>query len=328
MSTTGQERQTWLVEPAPTTAVWRHRHILDLDDFSPEEMGLVFATADAMKDILAREIRKVPTLRGKTLVTLFYEPSTRTRASFELAAKNLSADVISLTASASSVVKGESLLDTISTIEAMTADVIVLRHSQSGAPYLAASHCRGSIINGGDGWHAHPTQALLDIYTMRERLGKVAGLKVVIVGDILHSRVARSNIWGLHALGAEVVLCGPSTLLPPQFARAYPVRVETRMEHALEGADVVMALRLQKERQEVGLLPSLREYVQLYQIDEKRLARAAPHALLMHPGPVNEGIEVSPEVAHGAQSVIEAQVSNGLAVRMALLYLLMGGGKG
>lgn len=316
---------------------WNHHHVLDLDDFSPQEIRLVFQTTDAMKEVLSRPIKRVPTLRGKTIVTLFYEPSTRTRLSFELAAKSLSADVTNVTAQASSVVKGESLIDTFKTLEALGADIVVMRHPLSGAPYLAARAVAASVVNGGDGWHAHPTQALLDMYTIREHLGDIEGLKVVIVGDIMHSRVARSNIWGLSALGARVVLCGPPTLLPLDLragreishegCRLPPVAVEHDLGRALDGADVVMALRLQRERQEGGLIPSLREYVQLYQIDRERLAKARPHALLLHPGPVNEGIEVALDVAHGAQSVIEEQVSNGVAVRMALLYLLAGGGR-
>ncbi|MBI4287385.1 MAG: aspartate carbamoyltransferase catalytic subunit [Chloroflexi bacterium] len=323
MSVTEQERR--VVETPIAPPVWRHRHILDVDDFSREEIGLVFVTADAMKDILAREIKKVPTLRGKSLVTLFYEPSTRTRASFELAGKYLSADVVNVSASGSSVEKGESLLDTIHTLEALGAEVIIMRHPQSGAPYLAARNSKCSIVNAGDGWHAHPTQSLLDMYTIREKLGKLEGLRVAIVGDILHSRVARSNMWGLATMGAQVVVCGPPTLLPESFSRAFPVTVERSLERAVAGAHVVMALRLQKERQEKGLLPRIREYVSHYQINRERLAMAEPEALLMHPGPVNEGVEVSSELTRGVQSVIDTQVTNGVAVRMALLYLILGG---
>lgn len=322
------EQEQRVAEPAALPQKrWRYGHILDLEDFSREEMELIFETADAMKGILTREIKKVPTLRGKNVVTLFYEPSTRTRASFELAAKALSADVVSIASATSSVEKGESLVDTIRTLEALGADVIVLRHPQSGAPYLAAQHSQKSIINAGDGWHAHPTQALLDIYTMREKLGNIAGLKVTIVGDILHSRVARSNIWGLAALGAQVVVCGPPTLLPASFGQVYPVKVEVSLERAIESAQVVMALRLQKERQEGGLLPHLREYIAVYQVNRQRLALAHPEALLMHPGPVNEGVEVSSDVRECAQSVIDTQVTNGVAIRMALLYLLLGRGQ-
>jgi aspartate carbamoyltransferase catalytic subunit len=315
----------------PSIAAWQHRHILDLDDFTREEIELVFETADAMAEVLTREVKKVPTLRGKTVVTLFYEASTRTRASFELAAKNLSADTLSLDASKSSVTKGESLIDSLCTIQALGADIIVMRHSQSGAPYLAAQHVKCNMINAGDGWHAHPSQALLDLYTIRRHLGKLDNLKVTIVGDITHSRVARSNIWGMTTMGVKVVLCAPYTLLPwglDSFianCKLLNVSVETKIEPAVEGADVVMPLRLQMERQQSGLLPTLREYIQLYQITEERLSLARPNALVMHPGPLNEGIEISSEVAHGAQSVIEEQVANGVAIRMALLYLIAGG---
>jgi aspartate carbamoyltransferase catalytic subunit len=313
---------------------WERRHVLDLDDFSRREIEQVIETADAMKEVLGREIRRVPTLRGTTVVTLFYETSTRTRSSFELAARALGADVISIAAAASSVQKGESLIDSARTLQAIGADILVMRHRQSGAPYLVAGHVDMNVINAGDGWHAHPTQALLDAYTIRHHLGDLGGKKVVIVGDILHSRVARSNIWGLSTMGAQVVLCGPPTLLPWGLRPGYrgnedralpPVAVDTNLDRAIEGADVVMALRLQLERQQAGLLPSLREYVRLYQVNEERLARAKPSVLVMHPGPINEGIEVSPAVAHGARSVIEEQVTNGVAVRMALLYLLAKG---
>lgn len=318
--------------PADSAAL-RHWHVLDLDDWGRDEIDLVLRTADGMKEVLGRDIKKVPTLRGKTVITLFYEASTRTRMSFELAGKLLSADVINLTASSSSTTKGESLVDTVKTIDAMAPDCIVMRHASSGAPYLVAQQVRASVVNGGDGWHAHPTQALLDMYTMREHLGGLAGLKVAIVGDILHSRVARSDVWGLQAAGAHVTLCGPATLLPREWApdRSVaatglpPITVTWDIEQALTGADVVMALRIQKERQEGGLLPSLGEYITDYQITPRRLALARPGALLMHPGPVNEGIELASELVRGAQSVIDTQVTNGLAVRMALLYLLIGG---
>jgi aspartate carbamoyltransferase catalytic subunit len=276
---------------------------------------------------------------------MFYEPSTRTRVSFELAAKALGADTVSVTATGSSVSKGESLIDTLRTLQALGADTVVIRHPQAGAPYVVADQVAASVVNAGDGWHAHPTQALLDLFTIKERLGRVAGLRVAIVGDILHSRVARSNLWGLTRMGAQVVLCGPPTLLPPSsFGPArqarvdglgseasppigpppWPVEVEYRLDRALEGADVVMALRLQTERQADGLLPSVREYVRLYGLTEERLTRAKPGALVMHPGPMNEGVEIDPRVARSAQSVIEDQVTNGVAVRMALLYLLSG----
>jgi len=311
---------------APGGTAWTRKDLLDTDSLSQEEIELVLQTARAMKEVRSRPVAKVSTLRGVTVATLFYEQSTRTRASFEVAAKSLGADVVNLTASGSSVEKGESLIDTVRTLEAIGTDVIVMRHFRSGAPYLAARHTGASIINGGDGTHAHPTQALLDLFTMVNHLGSVEGRRVVIVGDILHSRVARSNAWTLLRLGAEVTLCGPATLLPRWFVPEVPgggrCTVTTDFDRAIEGADVVMALRMQKERQQRGLIPSLREYIAGYQVNARRLERAAPGALLMHPGPMNEGIELSPDVAHGAQSRIEEQVANGVAVRMALLYLI------
>ena len=322
---------------------WTRRHVLDLDDFSRTEIDAVMETTDAMKEVLAREVPRVPALRGKTIVTLFYEASTRTRASFELAAKALGADVINIAASGSSVQKGESLYDTVRTLQAVGAQMLVMRHGSSGAPYLVARHVEMNVVNAGDGWHAHPTQGLLDIYTMRSHLGDLRGKRVVIVGDIAHSRVARSNIWGLTALGADVIVCAPPTLLPfgmrpstslstgsreapAEEPLALPrVTVETDLDRAVEGADVVMALRLQLERMTSGLLPSLREYARLYQVNEERLARARTGALVMHPGPMNEGVEISPAVARSLQSTIEEQVTNGVAVRMAVLYLLARG---
>jgi aspartate carbamoyltransferase catalytic subunit len=318
----------------PATSDWRRRQVLDLDDFTADEIEHVMRTTDAMKDVLRRELKRAPALRGFTVATLFYEASTRTRASFELAGKILGADVINLSAGGSSVEKGESLIDTVRTLQAIGVDLLVMRHGRSGAPYLAARHLHAALINAGDGWHAHPTQALLDLYTIREHLGGVRGRRVAIVGDITHSRVARSNLWGLTAAGAEVVVCGPPTLLPLGLGRRYPwaggddglppVTVVHDIETALRGADVVMTLRLQAERQQSGLLPSLREYSRLYQITPERLRLARPDALVMHPGPMNEGVEIGPEVAYSVQSRIEAQVTNGVAVRMALLYLLGG----
>jgi aspartate carbamoyltransferase catalytic subunit len=307
----------------------QRRHVLDLDDFSVQEIEAVLQTTAAMKDVLQRPIKKVPTLRGKTLVTLFYEPSTRTRVGFEVAAKALGADTVSVAASTSSVSKGESLIDTIRTLQALGADFVVMRHHQAGAPYLVANseHISASVINAGDGWHAHPTQALLDLFTIRERLGRIAGLRVAIIGDILHSRVARSNLWGLTLMGANVVLCGPPTMLPaPSFCDGLPWSFERtyRLDEALDGADVIMLLRMQLERQTGGMFPSLREYVRTYALTEERLAHAKPGAVVMHPGPMNEGVEIDPKVARSAQSVIETQVTNGVAVRMALLYLLSG----
>ena len=321
--------------PAPTYADGR-RHVLDLDDFSREEIEEVFQNADAMREVMNRDIKKVPTLRGKTVITLFTEASTRTRVSFEQAGKILSADVINVSGSGSSVDKGESLYNTALTLQAMNADIIIIRHSHSGAPHFLARHLDACVINAGDGAHAHPTQGLLDMYTMRNYFGQVEGLKVTMVGDILYSRVARSNLWGLTKMGADVTLCAPPTLLPsdmlngganaaksPRADERHPfstVRVERDVERALEGADVVYALRLQMERQQAGHLPSLREYSRVYGVNERRLALAKPDALVMHPGPMNEGVEIDPAVAHGASSVIQEQVTNGVAIRMALLY--------
>jgi aspartate carbamoyltransferase catalytic subunit len=325
---------------------WRRRHVLDLDDFSVDEIEMVLETATAMKEVLARDVPRAPALRGTTIITLFYEASTRTRASFELAGKVLGADVINLTASGSSIEKGESLIDTVRTLRAIGAQVLVMRHSMSGAPYLAAAHCDARVINAGDGWHAHPTQGLLDLYTLRRRLSDgssgsaqahssgsgqaLLGKRIVIVGDVAHSRVARSDIWGLNKLGAEIVVCGPPTLLPAELGRpgesdALPfVQVETDLDKAVCGADAVMTLRLQQERMDSGLIPSLREYSRLYQVNEERMSRAKPGAPVLHPGPMNEGVEISATVAHGARSLVEEQVTNGVAVRMALLYLMRG----
>jgi aspartate carbamoyltransferase catalytic subunit len=325
-----------------TDAKWTRRHLLDVDDLTRDEIDLLMETTEAMAEVLGRDVPRVPALRGRTIVTLFYEASTRTRASFELAGKALGADVINVAASGSSVEKGESLIDTVRTLQAVGADALVMRHGSSGAPYLVARNVQASVINAGDGWHAHPTQALLDLYTMRSHLGDLRGRKVVIVGDIAHSRVARSNIWALANVGANVTICAPPTLLPagmrprsvgqgPRPDRSEeplampPVTVETDIDIAISGADVVMALRLQKERMSGGLLPSLREYATLYQLTEKRLAKAAPGALVMHPGPINEGVEIAPSVASSLQSVIEEQVTNGVAVRMAVLYLICRG---
>ena len=319
--------------PDAQPVAWSHRHLLDVDVLSWADIELVMRTTDAMREVLGRPIAKVPALRGRNVTILFYEASTRTRVSFEVAAKNLSADVVNIAAATSSVTKGESLVDTVRTIEALGAQMLVMRHAASGAPYLAAEVFSGSVLNGGDGWHAHPTQALLDLYTMRARFGggSLAGRKVVILGDVLHSRVARSNIWTLTAAGADVWLCGPATLL--RGFDAWAVRgaadgrrfhVTTAVDVALRDADVVMALRIQKERMASGLLPSLREYAARFGLTRERLALARADALVMHPGPMNEGVEIAPDVAAGAQSVIEEQVRNGVAVRMALLYLLAG----
>jgi aspartate carbamoyltransferase catalytic subunit len=332
------ERNTPPIVPAPDVGVdqgsareWKRRHVLDLDDFSADEIALVLETTQAMKEVLSRDVPRAPALRGTTIVTLFYEASTRTRASFELAGKVLGADVINVTASGSSVEKGESLIDTVRTLRAIGAQVLVMRHAMSGAPYLAAANCDARVINAGDGWHAHPTQGLLDLFTLQTHIGALEGKRIVIVGDLAHSRVARSDLWGLTTMGAEVVVCGPPTLLPPELGKptehpALPhVTVEKDLDKAIEGADAVMTLRLQKERMQGGLLPSLREYSKLYQISDARMAKAKPGAPVLHPGPMNEGVEISAAVAHGAASLIEEQVQNGVAVRMALLYLMRGG---
>ena len=310
------------------------KHILDVDVLSEDEIINILDQTDAMSEVLRRDIKKVPALRGRVIVTLFYEASTRTRISFEEAGKILSADVINMSSSGSSVDKGESLLNTGLTLQAMGVDVIVLRHPYSGAPNLLAKHLpKVSIINAGDGLHAHPTQALLDAYTVRSKLGSLKGMKIVIVGDVLHSRVARSAIWAFTKLGAEIVLSGPNTLMPVGLnlvdGRANvlpPVSVQPDLDEAIRGADVVMALRLQNERQNGGYLPSLREYIRRWQITKDRLSRASKDVLVMHPGPMNEGIEISTEVAHGGRSLIEEQVTNGVALRMALLYQVSAGG--
>ncbi len=319
--------------PAPTTT---RRHLLDLDDWSPDKLRSLLDRTASMRALLDTPAAKLDTLRGTLLVTLFYENSTRTRVSFELAAKKLGADVTNVTASASSVTKGESLIDTVRTLQALGANVIVVRSPHAGAPDVIARSIRGSVVNTGDGWHAHPTQALLDLFTLQRRLGPVAGKRIAILGDILHSRVARSNVWALTALGAEVVLCGPPTLLPPAATELYAQRpvpgsvaprkvtVEPSIERALEGADAVMALRLQRERQQAGLLPSLREYTARWGLTPERLRLARSGALVLHPGPMNEGVEIDPAVASGETSVIEEQVTNGVAVRMAVLELLAG----
>lgn len=307
--------------PAAPVATWTHKDLLDTDVLTRDDVRLILETAEAMREIRSRPVNKVATLRGVTVVTLFYEQSTRTRASFEVAAKALGADVVNLTASGSSVAKGESLIDTVRTLEAVGADLVVMRHSRSGAPYLAARHTAAGVINGGDGAHAHPTQALLDLFTIQRHLGDVAGKRVVIVGDIRHSRVARSNLWLLLSSGARVTLCAPATLLPRTFAGVDGCTLTTDFDQAVAGADVVMALRMQKERQEDALVPR-RQYVAGYQLNARRLALARPGALVMHPGPMNEGVEISPEVAHSVASVIEEQVTNGVSVRMAILYLM------
>ncbi len=299
------------------------RHLLGLEGVAAEGINLILDTASSLKEINSRPIKKVPTLRGKTVVHFFVEPSTRTRTSFELASKRLSADTVSLSASTSSLTKGETLIDTAKNLEAMGPDLIVIRHSMSGAPHLLAQHIEPSIINAGDGTHEHPTQALLDMLTMRERFGRLEGLNVSIIGDIAHSRVARSNLIGLNAMGAKVRVCGPRTLLPP-FAASLGAEVCDTLEQAIDGADVIMMLRVQKERLDDVLFPSLREYAQRFGLGLRHMRKAKPGAIVMHPGPINRGVEMNPEVADGPWSVILDQVANGVAVRMALLYLLIG----
>ena len=303
----------------------QRKDILGLQEMMPEEIGLILDTAETLKEIMDRPIKKVPTLRGKSIVTLFYEPSTRTRTSFELAAKIMSADTSSIAPGTSSVVKGESLKDTVLTLAAMGTDMFVIRHKAAGAPHFVASIVGCHVINAGDGMHEHPTQGLLDMLTIREHKGRLDGLTVTIVGDIMHSRVARSNLWGLNKMGATVRLCGPSTLLPAEI-HELPVEVHTDLNSALDGADVVNVLRIQLERQESGLFPTIREYTNFFGITKERLRRCKPDVTVMHPGPMNRGIEIMPDVADGEFSVVTEQVTNGVAVRMALLYLLLGGG--
>jgi len=300
------------------------KDLLGIDGLGRDEIEHIITTAESFKEVSTRDIKKVPTLRGRTIINLFFEPSTRTRTSFELAGKRLSADVLNISASTSSVVKGETLLDTARNIEAMSSDIIIIRHSMSGAPHILAKALKSSVINAGDGSHEHPTQALLDLLTMKERMGTVEGKKVAIVGDIAHSRVARSNILCLTKMGAEVRVCGPATLIPKGIADM-GVKVYYRPEDALEGVDVIMMLRIQMERQTRGLFPGVREYSRLFGLNAQRVGLAKKDVLIMHPGPINRGVEISPEVADGPYSVILDQVTNGVAVRMAVIYLLTEG---
>jgi aspartate carbamoyltransferase catalytic subunit len=308
--------------PAASTSL-HGRHLIAVADLTPEEIVLVLDTANAMKEVGERPIKKVPALRGTTVVNLFFEPSTRTRTSFEVAEKRLSADTLNIAIATSSVVKGETLVDTALNLEAMAPDIIVLRHASSGACHLLARVCRARIVNAGDGMHEHPTQALLDAYTIRERKGRIAGLKVAIIGDLLHSRVLRSNVQLLRKLGADVWVCAPPTLVPAG-VEAWGVTATTSIESALRDADVAMMLRIQLERMQGYYFPSLREYFTLFGLTTERLALARPDAIVMHPGPMNRGVEIASEVADGAASVILEQVANGVAVRMAVLYLLAG----
>lgn len=303
------------------------RHLLGIRELAAGEINYLLDTAETFRDVSKREIKKVPALRGRTVINLFFEPSTRTRTSFEIAAKRLSADAVNVSISTSSVTKGETLLDTARNLEAMSPDCIVIRHSMAGAPQHLAKMCNAPIINAGDGSHEHPTQALLDALTIRQFKGKIKGLKVAILGDILHSRVARSNVYLLTKLGATVSVSGPGTLVPQEFVELVDggLSIEKRLEDAIEGADVVMILRIQRERQDAAFFPSMREYAIHYGLNLKHLESAAPDAIVMHPGPMNRGVEISSEVADGSRSLILDQVTNGVAVRMAVLYLLAGG---
>lgn len=304
--------------------VWTKKDLLGLEDLSREEIELILDTARSFKEVSTRKVKKVPTLRGKTVVSLFFEPSTRTRISFELAAKRLSADTIGITAATSSAVKGETLKDTAKNIEAMNVDVVILRHSTAGAAHLLAKVLDPSVINAGDGAHEHPTQGLLDIFTIREKKGSFENLKVSIIGDIAHSRVARSNIWALKKMGADITVCGPATLMPVGIEKM-GVNVTNNLDEAIKNADVLNILRIQLERQKKGLFPSIREYINLFGINRERLKIAKKDVLIMHPGPINRGIELTPDVADGPYSIILEQVANGIAVRMAVLFLVTGG---
>lgn len=302
---------------------WRRKDLLGLEDLTAEEIKLILDTSSVFKEISTRPIKKVPTLRGQTVVSLFFEPSTRTRTSFELAAKRLSADVVSITSNSSSILKGETLKDTAQNIEAMKVDAIIVRHSCVGTPHILAKLVKPSVINAGDGAHEHPTQALLDLFTIRQKKGHIKGLKVSIIGDIAHSRVARSDIWGLKKMGAEVTVCGPQTLMPP-FIEKFGVKKTNVLNEALKDADVLIFLRMQFERQKLSLFPSIREYTATFGVNKEKLKKAKKEALIMHPGPINRGVELSSDVADGEYSVILEQVTNGIAVRMAVLYLLLG----
>ncbi len=304
--------------------VWNRSHLLDIESLSSEEILTVLDTARAFKAVGERVIKKVPALRGKTVVNLFIEPSTRTRISFELAAQRLTADVINFSAEASSLKKGETLKDTARNLEALNADIIVIRHSASGAAHFLSRFLKASVINAGDGAHEHPTQALLDAFTIREMKGKIEGLNVTILGDILYSRVARSNIWAMTKLGANVTLCGPSTLVPKVFEKM-GCRVTYNVNEAIENADIINLLRIQHERQRKTMFPSLNEYTSLFGLTQARLSQLKPDALIMHPGPINRGVEIDSDIADSKRSMILSQVTNGLAVRMAVLFLINGG---
>lgn len=302
---------------------WKRRDLLDLQNLDKDEIELILETAKSFRQVSTRDVKKVPALRGKTVALLFYEPSTRTRVSFELAAKRLSADVVNIASASSSSSKGESILDTALNLEAMNVDMVVVRPQSSGVPNILSQHLKAAVINAGDGCREHPTQALLDIFTVQEKLGKIAGLNVTIVGDILHSRVARSNIWGFKKLGANVTVCGPSTLMPRSI-KELGVDVSYDLESSMKKSDCLIVLRLQKERQQDSFLPSLREYAKLFGVSQSKLDCASKDLLIMHPGPTNRGVEIGADVADGKQSVILEQVTNGVAIRMAVLYLLLG----
>ncbi|MDQ7780027.1 MAG: aspartate carbamoyltransferase catalytic subunit [Planctomycetota bacterium] len=308
------------IEPKPG---WNRRHLLGLEELSADEITLILDTARSFKEVSTRDIKKVPALRGKVIVNMFVEPSTRTKTSFSLAAKRLSADTVDFSPSTSSLSKGETLKDTARNIEAMGVDIVIVRHWAPGVPLMLSNVLKASIINAGDGAHEHPTQGLLDIFTIRELKGRIRGLKVVILGDITHSRVARSNIWGLTKLGAHVTVCGPATLVPP-FIEDLGVKVSHNVDEAIADADVINLLRIQMERQKANLFPSVREYSRIFGIDGERMKRTRKDVLIMHPGPINRGVEIAPDVADGEQSVILKQVTNGLAVRMAVLFLVAG----
>lgn len=300
------------------------KHLLSINDLEKDEISLILKEAVSFKEVAQRKVKKVPTLRGKTIVNLFYEPSTRTRTSFELAAKRLSADVVNIATSASSIKKGESLKDTAKTLEAMNIDAVIIRHSSSGAPWFLSRIIDAVVINAGDGAHEHPTQALLDLFTIQEKIGRIEGLNVLIVGDIGHSRVARSNILALTKMGAKVTLCAPPTLIPMNIEEL-GVKITYHLEEVISEADIIYLLRLQLERQKENYFPSIREYTALYGLDKEQLKRAKDDVLIMHPGPINRGVEISSEVADRVNSLILEQVANGLAVRMAILYLLLSG---
>ncbi|MBI5559919.1 MAG: aspartate carbamoyltransferase catalytic subunit [Deltaproteobacteria bacterium] len=301
------------------------KDLLGIEELSKEEIELILSTAASFKEVSEREIKKVPTLRGKTIINLFYEASTRTRTSFEIAAKRMSADAVNISVAASSAKKGETLKDTAKNLEAMNPDCIVVRHSSAGAPHMLARYLKSSVINAGDGAHEHPSQALLDMFTVKERLGRLEGLRIVIAGDIAHSRVARSNMHGFKKMGAEVTLCGPPTMMPKGIESICGVKSD--MKDAIKDADVIMMLRIQLERQKEALFPSVREYSRVYGLDNEKLNGSKKDVIILHPGPVNRGVEISPEVADGPWSLILEQVKNGVAVRMALFYLLLGGVK-